>query len=42
MVLDLRPALASALTVLYTISLKLVDAWSCYFILTLIEGLRPF
>ena len=39
-ILDFRPALASALTVLCTISLKLVNAQSCCSIFTLIKGLR--
>ena len=39
-ILDFRPALASALIVLCIISLKLVDAQFCCSILTLMEGLR--
>ena len=42
MVLDLRPALASALTALCTISSKFVSFLSCCSISILIEGLRPF
>ena len=42
MVLDLRPALASALTTFCTISSKSMDSRSCYSISTLIEGLRFF
>ena len=41
MVLDLRPALAYALTAFYTISSKFMDFRSCCSILTLMEGLRP-
>ena len=40
MVLDFKPALVSILTTFCTISLKLVDARSCYSILTMIESLR--
>ena len=40
MVLDLRPALASALTAFYTISWKFMDSQSYCSISNLIEGLR--
>lgn len=42
LILDLRPVLASALTVYYIISSKLIDYWSCCSILTLIESLMFF
>lgn len=40
-ILDLRPALASVLIALCIIFSKLVDVLSCYFISTLMKGLRP-
>ena len=40
MILDLWLVLAFTLIALYIIFLKLIDAWSCYFISILIEGLR--
>ena len=42
MMLDFRPALASALNILCTISSKLIKSWSYYSILTLMQGLKPF
>ena len=40
MILDLKPALAFALIALCTISSKLPDSQSCYFISTLKKDLR--